>query len=367
MKGLASGAPLPGVRKLAVLRANNIGDFVLALPALEALRNAYPDAELVLLGTPMHVELLSGRPGPVDRVEIVPPYRGVREPNGLPEDREEQEAFFERMRRERFDLAVQIHGGGRNSNPFLNRLGARVTAGLRTPDAAPLDLWVPYVYYQPEVLRYLEVVSLVGGRTDRPSPHLEVTEADLAASRSAVSSSCEPLAILHPGASDPRRWWPPEKFAVVGDVLARAGVRVVVTGLAGEEGLCRAIVDRMSSEAISACGRTSLPALLGLLSRAQLVVASDSGPRHLAEALGTPTVGIYWCGNALLSGPITRTLHRPAISWRTHCPVCGASCIREWCEHRESFVADVSVDEVVGSALDLLGARDRAVRAAQEG
>jgi ADP-heptose:LPS heptosyltransferase len=68
-----------GVHKLAVLRANAIGDYLVSLPALEALRAAYPQAELVLLGAGWHAGFLAGRPGPVDRCLAVPPTVGVRD------------------------------------------------------------------------------------------------------------------------------------------------------------------------------------------------------------------------------------------------------------------------------------------------
>ncbi|RPI55291.1 MAG: hypothetical protein EHM56_05400 [Chloroflexi bacterium] len=196
---------LEEVRRIAVLRANAIGDLVFALPALDALRAAYPDAEIVLLGLPWHADLLRGRPGPIDRVEVVPIYPPIREEMGREADPAEQERFFAAMARERFDLAVQIHGGGRNSNPFVLRLGARVTAGLRTPDAAPLDRWLPYVYYQPEVHRYLEVMALVGAQPVTLEPRLQVLPGDLDESYEAVPEAGPPIVVLHPGAGDPRR------------------------------------------------------------------------------------------------------------------------------------------------------------------
>jgi ADP-heptose:LPS heptosyltransferase len=65
------------VLKIAVLRGGGLGDLLFALPALDALAEAYPEAEIVLLGTPMHAALLRGRPGPVARVEVLPKTRGV--------------------------------------------------------------------------------------------------------------------------------------------------------------------------------------------------------------------------------------------------------------------------------------------------
>ena len=114
----------------------------------------------------------------------------------------------------------------------------------------------------------------------------------------------------------------------------------------------------MSNEALNLCGRLSLGGLAGLLSRCGVVVSNDSGPLHLAGAVGAATVGIYWGPNLINAGPPTRTRHRPALSWRPDCPdcpVCGASFFDgNGCEHSASVVADVQVEEVAGSALDLL-------------
>ncbi|HZA83084.1 MAG TPA: glycosyltransferase family 9 protein, partial [Actinomycetes bacterium] len=126
-----------GIRKLAVLRANAIGDYLVSLPAIEALRAAYPAAELVLLGADWHAAFLAGRPGPVDRCVPVPPTAGVRD-DRPPSPPVAVDRFFARMRAERFDLAVQLQGGGRHSNPFVGRLGARMTAGSQAPNAPAL-------------------------------------------------------------------------------------------------------------------------------------------------------------------------------------------------------------------------------------
>src|SRR5947207_11139676 len=109
---LASGAKLPDVDKICIVRANALGDYLLAVPAIEALRRAYPDSEIVLLGAPWAQDFLTDRPGPVDRVVTVPPTAGVRAPSAdEPEDSARQDAFFAAMGREGFDLAIQMHGG----------------------------------------------------------------------------------------------------------------------------------------------------------------------------------------------------------------------------------------------------------------
>ncbi len=311
--------------KIAVLRANGLGDFMFVLPALHALRAAYPEAEIVLLGLLWHREFLSPRPSPVDRVIPVPISKGIREEAGVEEDDCELDAFFASMRNEKFDIALQMHGGGRYSNPFVLALDARVTAGLKTPDAAPLDLSMPYIYFQPEVLRYLEVVGLVGATPVTLEPAVSVIEDDIQESLSVLTATDRPLVAFAPGAGDGRRRWPAEKFAVVADRLAEKGARVVVPGVSAEEAVIEAMLRNMKSPAENLCNRLSMGGLAGLLSRCSLVVGNDSGPLHLAKAVGTATVGVYWCGNLITAEPMTRSRHRPLLSWNLECPVCGTN------------------------------------------
>ena len=352
----AAGGVVPDTGKIAVVRANALGDFLFTVPALAALRAAYPRAEIVLLGRDWHQVFLVGRPGPVDRV-IPVPHGAVgdeADPTATPG---EVQAFFDAMNRERFDLALQLHGGGRNSNPFTLRLGARLTAGLKTPDAPPLDRWMPYVYFQHEVLRYLEAVSLVGATPLTLQPFIAVTAADLEESRMAVPEGEGPLAVLHPGATDPRRRWPAEKFAAVGCALAAAGARVAVTGIEPEREVVQEVVAAMraeGAEALDLCGRLTLGGVTGLLSRCAVVVSNDTGPLHLAGAVGAASVGIFWCFNLINGAPLTRTRHRPHGSWRLDCPVCGVTNVDRNCGHSVSFVADVPVEDVRAAALDLL-------------
>ena len=353
-----SGRLVPGVRKLAVLRANALGDFLVALPALDALRAAYPHAEIVLLGCDWHRQFLDGRQGPVDRTVPVPPSDGVRD-DAPPAGPEELDRFFARMRGERFDLAVQLHGGGRHSNPFVRRLGARLTAGLRADDAPPLDRTVPYRYWQHETFRFLEAVAVVGAAPVTITPRVAVTRRDRAEAAWALAPDGRPLVVLHPGATDPRRRWPVASFAAVGRRLASRGARLAVVGVPAERDLTGQLAAALPGAA-ELCGRLSPGGLAGLLERACLVLGNDSGPVHLAGAVGTATVAVFWCGNLVNVAPLARARRRVCASWRLACPLCGADSIRGGCDHHASFVADVGVDEVAAEALDLFDQeRDR--------
>ena len=207
--------------------------------------------------------------------------------------------------RAKYDLAIQLHGGGGSSNPFVERLGARVTAGARdTHLGAPaLDRWVTYAYYQHEVLRFLEVVGLVGAPPVTLEPRLALTAADVRHADAALPATAQPLVALHPGASDPRRRWPPASFAAVATALADQGCRVAVVGHGPDDARAAAEI-AATSPAVDLVGSLDMKALVGVLARARLVIANDSGPRHVAAALGTPTVGVYWVGNVINAGPL---------------------------------------------------------------
>ncbi|MFJ6198801.1 glycosyltransferase family 9 protein [Micromonospora sp. NPDC092111] len=356
------GERVPDVSRIAVLRANALGDFVFLLPALESLRAAYPGAEIVLLGAPWHATLWRDRPGPVDRVLVVPPAPGIREP-GPGEEPAALDDFLAGVAREGVDLAVQVHGGGANSNPVMSRLGARVTAGLRAEDAPPLDRWIRYVYYQPEVIRYLEVVALVGAPAVTVVPALAVTDADRAEARAVLGEPARPRVALHPGATDTRRRWPAERFAEVARALHGDGYEVLVTGTPAEQSVVDAVVGAAGVPVRPQVGTLSLGGLAAAYAGCALVVSNDTGPLHLAGAVGTATVGVYWVGNLINGATPLRARHRPIASWTTHCPVCGVDCTPGIyphrpgdgdCPHRDSFVTDVPVVEVLEAAADLL-------------
>lgn len=342
------------VSRIAVLRGGGLGDLLFAIPAMAALKAAYPAAHLTLLGTPIHEAVLGAVEGPVDEVVILPFAEGVRPGE---EDAGELDHFFAGMRGRAFDLAVQLHGGGRFSNPFLLRLGARHTVGTRTADAAMLERSVPYLYYQHEPLRALEVAGFAGAFPVDLEARLAPAGQEFPPAR--PGDRAHPLVVIHPGATDLRRRWPASKFAELAAACAADGSQVVLIGDRSEQGLAAEIADSAASAAVrSLAGALDMAGLVALLVDADVVVANDSGPRHLAQALGVPTVGIFWVGNVINAGALGRSLHRVHASWVTACPTCGVDVTQVgWtaarCVHDDSLVAGVGVAEVYGDVRSL--------------
>ena len=356
------GERFEGVREIAVLRGGGLGDLMFAMPAVDALAAAYPDARVTLLGTPMAAALLPGRTDSVHAVEELPVSPGVRDGgDGAPD----VEDFFARLAG-KYDLAVQLHGGGRNSNPFLFRLVARHTVGTATEDAAEPERWVRYVYYQHEVLRALEVAGLAGAEPVTLDPVIQVTDEERAAVRTRLGVTGR-LVAMHPGATDPRRRWSPERFAAVAIARLQDGDNVVLVGddsdRAAAEQIRTAVGEAVGPEAATRLhdltGSLPLRELPAVLGAADVMVGDDSGPRHLAVAVGTPTVGVFWFGNVINAGPLDRGRHRVLMSFVTRCPVCGIDVTQvgwtaERCEHDPSFVDEVTPELVLADVADLL-------------
>jgi ADP-heptose:LPS heptosyltransferase len=349
---------MDGVRKIVVLRPGAVGDFVFALPALHALKQTYPEAELVLAGKAWHRAFLQGRPGPVDRVVEVPVVPGVSAPPDTAPETEAIERFVDAMRAEHFDLALQMVGGGRYSNPFLLRFGAGLTVGACAPGVPLLDRWIAYREPGQRRLALLEIAALAGADVRLPPPkqaELALTAADRHEAAAIVPVlPGERLVLLQPGATDPRRRWPARSFAALGDRLARDGVRVVINGSADEAALVQEVAARMYAPAIDLAGRLSLGGLCGLLERTALLVSNDTGPLHLGLALGVPSVGIFWLTNLIEGMPLRPSALHAALAARTRCPVCGQDNLHTRCPHDASFVADVGVDDVEALARDAI-------------
>ena len=365
---------LKNIKKIAVLRANALGDFIFVIPALRALRETYKEAEITYLGKPWHADFLKKRCPFVDRFLVVPKYSGVGEDRTVQKKGKILENFFSKMKKERFDLALQLHGGGRNSNPFLLRLGARITAGLKTPDAKAPDISIPYFFYQSEVMRYLEVARAVGAETEKIEPEIKLLPKDFYFVHK-IFSSRERFVVFHPGASDLRRRWAPENFAEVANALLPRNVKIVITGSLEEKHIAKKIIKKTRARVLDLCGKMSLGDLAGLLAESELVISNDTGPLHLAQAVGAKTIGIFWCGNMINGGPFTRLRHRPLISWQINCPLCGKDIAgpgfpfqpdrrdvnpaflqkqNKTCKHEVSFVDYVKPQEVIFHALGLL-------------
>jgi ADP-heptose:LPS heptosyltransferase len=295
------------VEKLAVFRGLYLGDLVAATGALRALRRGYPETEITLVSLPWATALAPHLPY-VDRLL---PYPGAPALDGGG-DEEDLEEFLARMRAERFDLAVNMHGRGPTSTELTVRFGARMTAGFTGTGitAPPLDVEVPWEAEEHESRKLLLLAEKIGGASTGPEPELRVLEEDHRRARTLLPPGLrKPLALVHPGASVPEKRWPEEAFGSVAKGLIRHGYAVAVTGSSAEKKLTSQVAD-LAPGALDLGGQTDLSTLVALVAQANVLVSNDTGPAHLAYALKTPSVTTFGPSTDVRRwGPLSRRRH----------------------------------------------------------
>ena len=283
------------VRRIAVFRALALGDLLLAVPALRSLRAGFPDAEITLIGLPWARGFAQRFSAYIDRFVEFGGYPGIRE---VPYDPQRNEAFLAAQRASGYDLVVQMHGSGQQSNPLALALGGRLTVGYYV-DAPPpgLTLGAPYPDQGHEVHRNLGLARLLGC----PATDTRLEFPILPEDRAEAARLLTPLYRygglwigMHAGASVPSRRWPAEYFAQVADDFAqRLGAQTILTGGPGEEPLAAAVAEHMRTRAINLSGKTSLGGLAAVIDSLDLFLTNDTGPSHIAYALGTPSITLF--------------------------------------------------------------------------
>jgi ADP-heptose:LPS heptosyltransferase len=303
----------PAIRKIAVLRALQLGDLLCAVPAFRALRVALPETEITLLGLPWARELVPRFDRYLDAFVEFPGHPGLPERapdfDGMPE-------FLGAVRRARFDLALQLHGSGRITNSVVFRLGAGASAGFYPPGEACPDerAFIPYPEDEHEIRRLLRLLDHLGIPSAGEDLEFPVRDADrqaLAEIGEAASLVPGEYVCIHAGGRSARRW-PPGRFAEVGDALAARGLTPVLTGSGEEANLAAEVAAGMRAASVNLAGRTTLGALAALLAGARLLVSGDTGVSHLAAALRVPSVVVFTSSDRSRWAPLDRRLHRAA-------------------------------------------------------
>ncbi|MGE7774889.1 glycosyltransferase family 9 protein [Chitinophaga sp. NPDC101104] len=298
---------LNNIRNIAILRALQLGDLLCAVPAFRALRAAFPESEITLLGLPWAAEFVSRFSRYIDHFVHFPGVAGL--PEQAPGD---FDAFAEAMRAKHFDLLVQMQGSGCIVNGLLPELGAQLTAGFwKPPEDCPNPLsFLPYPEHPHEIHRHLALLQYLGIPLWGDYLEFPITPTDEAEYRLLnLDAEHHQYVCIHPGSRDPSRQWPVEYFAKVADVLAEEGWPVILTGTEGEKELTQAVMQQMQHPAIDLAGRTTLGSLAVLLRGARLLVSNCTGAAHVSYALRTPSVVISMDGEPARWGPLNTALH----------------------------------------------------------
>lgn len=332
----------PSIQRILVRMPNWVGDAVMALPALEALREDFPRSTLVALARPWVTPLLEGH-GCVDRVMVFQKGRGH------PRDGVELLRIVAELRRCRFDMAFLFQNAFEAA--LIARLaGIPVRIGYNT-DGRGVLLSHP-VPRDEEILRrhqveyYLHLLRAMGWKAETRDPGLHVGDgqraaADILLQASGVAAGDLLLGVAPGAVYGPAKRWPPERFAAVADRAVKAwGAKVVVVGSGGETGVCEAVVRAMQTPALNLAGSTSLDAAVGVIGRCRAFLCNDSGLMHVAAALDVPLVAIFGSTDPEATGP------RSPKARVVRKPLPCAPCLKPECTKDYACLRAIEPEEV---------------------
>ncbi len=337
--------------KILVRATNWVGDAVMSIPALEALRARWPEAEIAIAGRDQIVGLYRGQPFADRLIELGAAGRGA------PVATERAAA---ELRRERFDLGIVL------PNSFASawlmwRAEARRRVGyaregrrwlLTNPIPVPRRGAIP----PHECYYYLELLRRAGWLGELPTVERARLQVDPEAAAGAdeklrAAGATGQRIALAPGASyGAAKCWPAERYAAVADRLAgELGAVIVLFGTPAEREIGERIAGAMRSRPVNLVGRTSVAELPALLAACRLFLGNDSGAMHVAAAVGLPVAAIFGSTDPEGTAPLT-----PQRMIARH-PVSCSPCFLRYCPVDHRCMTRIGVDEVYQLTRQLWG------------
>jgi len=298
-------------KNILIIKPSSLGDIVLALPALSALHRSFPDAHISWLVRPEFAKLLENHPHLNDVVLFDRKYLGRAWYN--PFAFGALVALIQRLRRRKFDLVIDLQGLFRTAAlAWLS--GCKKRFGM----ASTREL--AHIFYTHKVVQnqdyihlvdyYLKIIQAAGASdVDVEFVFPQDPAAVDSVGRKLTNHGVSPdnYAVLVPGSTHRDKCWPIECFAALaGRISSQFGLSIVATGTASENFVVEKLKSIADVPIANFAGLTGLIELTALLKAAKLVVSNDTGPGHIAAALGTPLVLIFGWSNPVRIAPYRR-------------------------------------------------------------
>ncbi len=302
------------IKKIIVFRALQLGDMLCHIPAMRALRKAYPNAHITLAGLSWAKSFTERFNSYFDDFIWFPGYPG------LPEQHVDPvmfAAFLNKVQSRHFDLALQMQGNGTIVNAMVELFEAHYTAGFFLPgDYTPnTDYFLAYPNEGSEISRHLKLmdflgIDLQGDELEFPLTRKDQQEYDLLK----LILPKKRYVCIHPGSRGSWRQWPTGNFAAIADYAVKCGYEAVITGTKDETDIVTQVISQMRCPVTNLAGKTSLGAVGILIRDAYALVSNCTGVSHLAAAFKTPSIVISMDGEPERWGPVNKTIHH-TFNW----------------------------------------------------
>jgi lipopolysaccharide heptosyltransferase I len=298
-------------KNILLIKPSSLGDIVMALPALSSLRRSFPHARITWLVRPEFAPIIEGHPH-LDEI-ILFDRKSLGKAWWNPAAFGQLLDLIRRLRRGRFDAVLDLQGLFRTASlAWLSGCTRRFGPIWRhefahwfyTTAVPPRAEWVHVIDY------YRKLLEAMGASDLGVEFVLPEKPAAAAAVRELLSQQkidANRYAVIIPGSAQVSKCWPADRFAALADRLATEhGLAVLATGGKSESPMIEQIQSLAKRPIANLAGRTTLPELVEVLRRAKLVVSNDTGPGHIAAALGRPLVMMFSWSNPLRVGPYGR-------------------------------------------------------------
>jgi len=290
--------PLTDISRLLVVKTSSIGDVIHALPVVQAIKDAAPHLTLGWVVRRRCADILTGNPS-IDALYVLPDKPSLREIFQLRRD----------LHSAHYDMALDMQG--LSLSGLVTRLsGAPVRVGWdRNREGNALFLTHPLI---PGKAKDRHEIDLLYGFADALGVHAQhpefASQPYLAAENAAqaeqwLSDLPKPRIALNVGASRAYKRWPLENWIEAASALTESGRSVVFVGDKNDAEVVAQITPHLTAKFVSLAGKTSLRELASVLAACDLLVSGDSGPMHLAVAVGTPTIAIFGATDPARHGP----------------------------------------------------------------
>lgn len=338
-------------KRILIVRTDRIGDVLLSTPVIKAMRDNYPNAYIAMMVSPYAKDIVEDNPY-LDAVIIY-------DKDGKHKSWGRSFKFARNLKKKKFDLALILHPTNRaHLVTFLAGIPERIGYNRKLGFLLTKKIEHTKQLGQKHELEYnLDLLKVLGIKVFDKTLFMPIRKdsekwADDFLREKGISAADKLLAI-HPGASCPSKVWPNERFAQVADSLsAKYGFKVLVISGPKDVALAQSVVKNMQKPAFNAGGRTSVSQLASLLKRCILLISNDSGPVHIASAVGIPVISIFGRSQKGLSpnrwGPVNkkgRVLHKEAGC---------IECLAHNCEKSFACIKAITIDDVLNMADSIL-------------
>lgn len=342
------------IETLLVRATNWVGDAVMSVPALKEIRSKFSKAHIALLVRPWVKDVYAA----ADFIDEILVYDQA----GIHHGWTGMRRLVRELKSRKFDMAILLQNAFEAAwIAFWARIPIRLgyARDARSPlltHPIPID---PTVHRVHQAYYYLGILSGAGLLAEQPwkqkgyclgSIRLGVCESDARAARELLRARGvageAPIIGINPGASyGGAKRWPAERFASVADALATEfGARIVIFGAPKEQPIAQQVADTMVAPCVVLAGLTTLGQLMGLINECRLFITNDSGPMHLAAALGVPQLAIFGSTSEIATAPLSASAQ--VIKYQVDCNPCF---LRE-CPTDFRCMLGITIQEVVAAA-----------------